>query len=47
MGYKNQSIKILSIDNANILECENNILLKSCSDIVKEKGNVQIEGADS
>ena len=28
VGYKNQSIKILFIDSANILECENNILLK-------------------
>ena len=34
VGYRNQSIKILFIDNANILGCGNNILLKSCLDIV-------------
>ena len=40
VGSRNQSLKILFIDNVNILECENNVPLKSSSDIVKEKENV-------
>ena len=40
VGSRNQSLKILFIDNVNILECENNVPLKSCSDIIKEKENV-------
>ena len=39
VGNRNRSLKILFLDNVNILECENNIPLKSCSDIVKEKKN--------
>ena len=38
-GIETGSLKILFLDNVNILECENNIPLKSCSDIVKEKKN--------
>ena len=40
VGSRNQSLKILFIGNVNILECENNVPLKSRSDIVKEKENV-------
>ena len=40
VGSRNQSLKILFIDNVNILEYENNVPLKSRSDIVKEKENV-------
>ena len=39
VGNRNRSLKILFLDNVNILECENNIPLKSCSDIIKEKKN--------
>ena len=37
LGYRNQSLKILFINDVDILECENNIPLKSCYDIVREK----------
>ena len=39
VGNRNRSPKILFLDNVNILEYENNIPLKSCSDITKEKKN--------